>query len=204
MCNVTGFPLRQPQCKWVTEWVLHTCLKMFLAFTTHWNRVLPEEPEQVVTKSTTWIKSYCDVSQIHSGASVSQFNALVFKLCLGFCLYFETLFLNISCGLNQHFTLFNGVTCLFPQVCNLSSGHFYQFRAFAANVVGIGKPSEASDTFLCEKWTMPQPGEEFSLRFLGLEISVNKSLSTPECVWYVGGQLTLNTSMQIEINATKS
>lgn len=49
---------------------------------------------------------------------------------------------------------------VFSQVCNLNSGYFYQFRAFAANVVGVGLPSEASAAFLCEKWTMPEPGKE--------------------------------------------
>ncbi|KAM6994920.1 myomesin-3 isoform 1-T1 [Tautogolabrus adspersus] len=44
------------------------------------------------------------------------------------------------------------------KVCNLTSGHFYQFRALAANMAGVGKPSEASEDFLCEKWTMPEPG----------------------------------------------
>lgn len=49
---------------------------------------------------------------------------------------------------------------LFPQVGNLDSGRFYQFRVFAANVAGVGKPSEASKDFLCEKWTMPEPGKD--------------------------------------------
>ncbi|XP_070691358.1 myomesin-3 [Pempheris klunzingeri] len=49
------------------------------------------------------------------------------------------------------------------KVCNLTSGHFYQFRVFAANVVGVGKPSEASEAFLCEKWTMPEPGCPYDL-----------------------------------------
>lgn len=31
---------------------------------------------------------------------------------------------------------------------------------FAANLAGVGKPSEASDAFLCEEWTMPEPGKE--------------------------------------------
>ncbi|XP_034030002.1 myomesin-3 [Thalassophryne amazonica] len=44
------------------------------------------------------------------------------------------------------------------KVCNLTTGHYYEFRVFAANMVGVGKPSEASDAFLCEKWTMPEPG----------------------------------------------
>lgn len=48
----------------------------------------------------------------------------------------------------------------FPQVCSLTSGHFYQFRVFAANVAGVGKPSKPSEAFLCEMWTMPEPGED--------------------------------------------
>lgn len=52
------------------------------------------------------------------------------------------------------------VSDIFSQVCNLNSGYFYQFRVFAANMVGVGKPSEASKAFLCEKWTMPEPGKE--------------------------------------------
>ncbi|KAI4811453.1 hypothetical protein KUCAC02_014362, partial [Chaenocephalus aceratus] len=44
------------------------------------------------------------------------------------------------------------------KVCNLTSGDFYQFRVFAANMAGVGKPSESSEAFLCEKWTMPEPG----------------------------------------------
>uniref|UniRef100_UPI0037E74D27 myomesin-3 n=1 Tax=Semicossyphus pulcher TaxID=241346 RepID=UPI0037E74D27 len=44
------------------------------------------------------------------------------------------------------------------KVCSLTSGNFYQFRVFAANMAGVGKPSEASEAFLCEKWTMPEPG----------------------------------------------
>ncbi|KAM3873043.1 myomesin-3 [Diretmus argenteus] len=51
------------------------------------------------------------------------------------------------------------------KVCNLTGGHCYQFRVFAANVVGVGKPSEASDAFLCEKWTMPHPGPPYDLEF---------------------------------------
>ncbi|XP_028436038.1 myomesin-3 [Perca flavescens] len=51
------------------------------------------------------------------------------------------------------------------KVCNLTSGHFYQFRVFAANMAGVGKPSEASEAFLCEKWTMPEPGCPCDLEF---------------------------------------
>uniref|UniRef100_A0A8C5E8X9 Myomesin-3-like n=1 Tax=Gouania willdenowi TaxID=441366 RepID=A0A8C5E8X9_GOUWI len=49
------------------------------------------------------------------------------------------------------------------KVCNLTCGHEYQFRVFAANKVGVGKPSEPSDYFLCEKWTMPEPGCPYDL-----------------------------------------
>uniref|UniRef100_A0A4W5MLC7 Myomesin 3 n=1 Tax=Hucho hucho TaxID=62062 RepID=A0A4W5MLC7_9TELE len=51
------------------------------------------------------------------------------------------------------------------KVCNLDGGHYYQFRVFAANVVGVGKPSEPSEAFLCEEWTMPEPGCPYDLEF---------------------------------------
>lgn len=70
-------------------------------------------------------------------------------------------------------------------MCNLLSGHFYQFRVFAANVVGVGKPSEASEAFLCEKWTKPEPGEEkmsVHLKFTSLEIrNIEISVHTGRC-----------------------
>uniref|UniRef100_A0A3B3XT03 Myomesin 3 n=1 Tax=Poecilia mexicana TaxID=48701 RepID=A0A3B3XT03_9TELE len=46
---------------------------------------------------------------------------------------------------------------------DLKTGHFYQFRVFAANAAGVGKPSDASEAFLCEKWTMPEPGCPYDL-----------------------------------------
>ncbi|XP_034410301.1 myomesin-3 [Cyclopterus lumpus] len=51
------------------------------------------------------------------------------------------------------------------KVCNLTSGNLYQFRVFAANMAGVGKPSEASEAFLCEKWTMPEPGCPYDVQF---------------------------------------
>ncbi|XP_061145859.1 myomesin-3 [Syngnathus typhle] len=48
-------------------------------------------------------------------------------------------------------------------VSNLNSGLWYQFRVFAANMVGVGKPSDASQAFLCEEWTMPEPGCPFDV-----------------------------------------
>ncbi|XP_072356603.1 myomesin-3-like [Scyliorhinus torazame] len=52
------------------------------------------------------------------------------------------------------------------KVQNLNEGSLYQFRAFAMNWAGVGQPSEASDQFKCEEWTMPQPGPPFDVRFL--------------------------------------
>ncbi|XP_037532742.1 myomesin-3 [Nematolebias whitei] len=51
------------------------------------------------------------------------------------------------------------------KVSNLTSGRFYQFRVFAANMAGVGKPSDASEPFLCDKWTMPEPGCPYDLEF---------------------------------------
>ncbi|XP_061676890.1 myomesin-3 isoform X2 [Syngnathoides biaculeatus] len=48
-------------------------------------------------------------------------------------------------------------------VRNLTGGLWYQYRVFAANMAGVGKPSEASESFLCEAWTMPEPGCPFDL-----------------------------------------
>ncbi|XP_026083940.1 myomesin-3-like [Carassius auratus] len=51
------------------------------------------------------------------------------------------------------------------QVTGLQEGSFYQFRVFAANIVGLGDASEASELFLCERWTMPEPGCPYDLEF---------------------------------------
>uniref|UniRef100_A0A8D0CBF5 Myomesin 3 n=1 Tax=Salvator merianae TaxID=96440 RepID=A0A8D0CBF5_SALMN len=49
-------------------------------------------------------------------------------------------------------------------VTNLSEGHFYEFRGYAMNIVGVGKVSEPSDIFKCEEWTMPEPGPPYDVR----------------------------------------
>lgn len=49
---------------------------------------------------------------------------------------------------------------LTTKVTNLNEGHFYEFRACAMNMAGVGKMSEPSDLFKCEEWTMPQPGKQ--------------------------------------------
>ncbi|XP_073781636.1 myomesin-3 [Danio rerio] len=51
------------------------------------------------------------------------------------------------------------------KLTGLQEGHFYQFRVFAANIIGVGKPSEPSELLLCEPWTMPEPGCPYDLEF---------------------------------------
>ncbi|ELK02138.1 Myomesin-3 [Pteropus alecto] len=53
------------------------------------------------------------------------------------------------------------------QVCkvsNLREGHFYEFRARAANWAGVGELSAPSSLFECKEWTMPQPGPPYDVR----------------------------------------
>lgn len=47
---------------------------------------------------------------------------------------------------------------------------------FAANLAGVGKPSEASDAFLCEEWTMPEPGKERLSLIIIIQETVNGSI----------------------------
>uniref|UniRef100_A0A3B1JHG6 Myomesin 3 n=1 Tax=Astyanax mexicanus TaxID=7994 RepID=A0A3B1JHG6_ASTMX len=49
------------------------------------------------------------------------------------------------------------------KVSALLEGHYYQFRLFASNVIGLSKPSQPSEAFLCEPWTMPEPGCPYDL-----------------------------------------
>lgn len=49
-------------------------------------------------------------------------------------------------------------------VKGLTEGHFYEFRARAINMAGVGKMSEPSDLFKCEEWTMPEPGPPYDVR----------------------------------------
>lgn len=46
------------------------------------------------------------------------------------------------------------------QVSNLTSGSVYEFRVYAANVIGLGDASAASAPFKCEAWNMPEPGNK--------------------------------------------
>ncbi|KAK7158319.1 hypothetical protein R3I93_009509 [Phoxinus phoxinus] len=51
------------------------------------------------------------------------------------------------------------------KVTGLEEGNFYQFRAFASNIIGLGDPSEPSELFLCKRWTMPEAGCPYDLEF---------------------------------------
>nr|XP_055243709.1 myomesin-3 isoform X2 [Gorilla gorilla gorilla] len=50
------------------------------------------------------------------------------------------------------------------KVSDLHKGHFYEFRARAANWAGVGELSAPSSLFECKEWTMPQPGPPYDVR----------------------------------------
>uniref|UniRef100_A0A8D2NTV4 Myomesin 2 n=1 Tax=Zosterops lateralis melanops TaxID=1220523 RepID=A0A8D2NTV4_ZOSLA len=48
-------------------------------------------------------------------------------------------------------------------VKDLIEDAFYEFKVAAANLVGIGQPSDPSEHFKCKAWTMPEPGPAYDL-----------------------------------------
>ncbi|XP_058256921.1 M-protein, striated muscle isoform X4 [Hemibagrus wyckioides] len=51
------------------------------------------------------------------------------------------------------------------KVENLTAGKFYEFKVQAANMAGVGLPSDPSMPFACEAWTMPEPGPAYDISF---------------------------------------
>ncbi|XP_066552890.1 M-protein, striated muscle isoform X2 [Amia ocellicauda] len=51
------------------------------------------------------------------------------------------------------------------KVENLKQGSFYEFKIHAGNLAGVGLPSDASDHYKCEAWTMSEPGPPYDLTF---------------------------------------
>ncbi|XP_060780608.1 myomesin-2 [Neoarius graeffei] len=49
------------------------------------------------------------------------------------------------------------------KVPNLTPGSVYQFRVYAANLIGLSDPSAVSPPFVCEAWNMPEPGPTYDL-----------------------------------------
>ncbi|KAL6097690.1 myom1 [Pungitius sinensis] len=50
------------------------------------------------------------------------------------------------------------------RVSDLRENRKYQFQVRAANMAGVGIPSQPSDTFLCEEWTIAVPGPPHDLQ----------------------------------------
>ncbi|XP_040023836.2 myomesin-1 isoform X5 [Gasterosteus aculeatus] len=50
------------------------------------------------------------------------------------------------------------------RVSDLRENKKYQFQVRAANMAGVGIPSQPSDTFLCEEWTIAVPGPPHDLQ----------------------------------------
>ncbi|XP_042372552.1 myomesin-2-like, partial [Plectropomus leopardus] len=50
-------------------------------------------------------------------------------------------------------------------VDNLREGTFYEFKVQAANMAGVGLPSDPSTPMKCEAWTMDEPGPAYDLSF---------------------------------------
>ncbi|XP_060735044.1 myomesin-2 isoform X2 [Tachysurus vachellii] len=57
------------------------------------------------------------------------------------------------------------VTSRVYKVENLTAGTFYEFKVQAANMAGVGLPSDPSVPFACEAWTMPEPGPAYDISF---------------------------------------
>uniref|UniRef100_A0A8C9UEI8 Myomesin 2 n=1 Tax=Serinus canaria TaxID=9135 RepID=A0A8C9UEI8_SERCA len=55
------------------------------------------------------------------------------------------------------------ITCTIYTVEDLTEDAFYEFKVAAANLVGIGQPSDPSEHFKCKAWTMPEPGPAYDL-----------------------------------------
>uniref|UniRef100_A0A8C9TA77 Myomesin-1 n=1 Tax=Scleropages formosus TaxID=113540 RepID=A0A8C9TA77_SCLFO len=50
------------------------------------------------------------------------------------------------------------------RVTDLKENKFYQFQVRAANMAGVGIPSQPSDIFKCEEWTIAVPGPPYDLQ----------------------------------------
>lgn len=61
------------------------------------------------------------------------------------------------------------------KVEDLIEDAFYEFKVAAANLVGIGQPSDPSEHFKCKAWTMPEPGKSISSSWILIQYKVLKT-----------------------------
>ncbi|XP_059240444.1 myomesin-2 [Mustela nigripes] len=66
---------------------------------------------------------------------------------------------------NWHEVNSSPVTERILTVEGLTEGSLYEFKIAAVNLAGIGQPSDPSELFKCEAWTMPEPGPAYDLTF---------------------------------------
>ncbi|NXR33350.1 MPSF protein, partial [Zosterops hypoxanthus] len=64
---------------------------------------------------------------------------------------------------NWHEVNSSVITQTIYTVEDLIEDAFYEFKVAAANLVGIGQPSDPSEHFKCKAWTMPEPGPAYDL-----------------------------------------
>lgn len=68
-------------------------------------------------------------------------------------------------------------TVFSKKVEDLTEDAFYEFKVAAANLVGIGQPSDPSEHFKCKAWTMPEPGKSISSSWISVQYKLLKTQS---------------------------
>lgn len=70
------------------------------------------------------------------------------------------------------------------KVEDLTEDAFYEFKVAAANLVGIGQPSDPSEHFKCKAWTMPEPGKYISSSWISKSLKHSHGAPAKLCRIY--------------------